>query len=90
MLFRSNNRTKNIDICSYKIKIKKTFIPTSINKEDKATLAIQAIIFIGKNNITREDMSKIFSLLEDKDVNKLKKLVRFAPVWISNYLNQYI
>ena len=84
--YLSNKRNRNITVRNFKIKISKTLIPATRNKYDKATLAIQAIRYIGKAKFKHESLIVILNQLNDKEIKKLKKLTKKIH-WIDRMVN---
>jgi len=84
LTYLSNKQSRVVEICGYKIKISKTFIPTPKNKYDKATLAVQALRYIGKSKVTHSILKATMAQLNAKELKKFQKLAKQIE-WI-NYL----
>lgn len=72
--YLSNKQSRVVESAGFKIKISSTIIPTPRNKYDKATLAIQAIKYIGKNKLQLAHVKKIKKQLSETELRKLKRL----------------
>ena len=86
--YLSNKRKRQLEIRCYNIKINKTAIISPKNKNDKATIATQALIWIGKEGITNELLIDVLTQLNMKEKKKLRMLLKSAPVWLSNRLSK--
>jgi predicted transcriptional regulator of viral defense system len=88
IIYLSNKLNKQINVCGFDIKIKKTIIKIPAKKYDKPTMAILALRNIGKYNVNDKILSKIFSQLT---IQERKKLINIAkPIsWIHRLIKDF-
>jgi hypothetical protein len=87
VFFTSGNSLRFNILEEYEIILKKTSIPAPRNKEDKAILALQALIYLGKNNIyTEESLTTILKQLNTSEKKKFYSLKKYMPAWLNNIL----
>ena len=79
--YLSNKHRKEIDICGFQIKLTKTYIPASKNKYDKATLAVLAFKYLGKDKASLKIKKLILMQLNIKEKNKAIKIAKHVE-WI--------
>jgi len=82
--YLSNKQSRVALVAGYNIKISKTLIPSPRNKYDKATLALQALRYIGKSKVTYSLVDGVLSKLSEKELKKFKKIAKHIE-WV-NYL----
>jgi len=78
--------SKTIKIDNKVITFKKT-VPRNMATAGTITgLIIQAIKFLGKENITDQQISHLKNRLSDDDINELKQKAYLAPAWIAKLI----
>ena len=89
--YLTNGRSKKIKVLNYEINIIRTNIPTPAKKDDIVTLVMQGIIYLGEDYFKSKDgiqtLNKLLAKLNEKQLNKFKKLIKFAPKWVSNLMH---
>lgn len=88
--YLSTEKSRVVNAAGYKINIRKTSLPAPKDKYDKATLAIQAMLHLKKDNVTDKILLKIIKQLDDKEKRKLKKLSKITSQWINKKVGEVI
>lgn len=90
LVYLTDGSPRKITIGKRTIQFKKTTPKNLALKGDISKLAVQALREIGKAKATKEEISKIQSLLKKEDKKTLKHDIALAPQWIAEIMAKAI
>ncbi len=81
--YLTSGKTRTVNIGKDIIRLKHTSIRPLHGKFDKASLALQALIYMGKNHIDTEAIKTCASQLSVRQKSELRHMAKQAPGWLS-------
>lgn len=87
-VFNSNHTNKVFTDGKYDIKIKRAKIQLIKNISDAANLLIQALSYLGRNNIDNDILKRSASVISDYDIKKLRKNMNSLPSWLCDIIHK--
>jgi len=89
-VFLTDGHSRNVQIGKWSIKLKKTTPKNMATSGRISGLVIQALRYIGQDNVDDVVVSKLKRKLSDGDKKQLIKDSRYAPVWIGEIFKRLI
>ena len=86
VVYLTDGQSKQIRVGKRTITFKATTPKNIATKGKFSTLAIQALLELGKDGIDEKVMNRIEEVLKREDVNTLRNDIAHAPSWIANKL----
>jgi len=83
-LTNGSSRTKKI--AGRTIVLKHARIPIMNSISDKANFMLQALLYLGQNNIDDILIKRCSNILDDRDINDLKTVAPRVPGWLSDII----
>lgn len=87
-IYLSDGASKKYDILGQTLEFKHTNLKEASIQNKNASLVIQAIKSVGKNNITPEFLNKLKNKFNKDEWQKIKKDSVKAPLWVYNYISE--
>ena len=87
-VFLTDGHSRTVNIGKRGITLKKTTPKNMATAGRISGLAIQALRYLGQENVDDVVVNKLKRKLSDSDKNQLIKDSRFAPVWIGEIFKQ--
>lgn len=89
-VYLTNGPTKKINIHGSLLHLKHVSNKTIVGAGTKAGSIIQALRYLGKNNLNNKILDKIISQLDNNDKEALSHIARFAPDWTKPFVNRIV
>ncbi len=89
-VYLTDGSPRSIQVGNRKIKFKRT-VPKKLKaKGEISSLVIQALIEIGKDNVSEQHRQKISELLKKENSEHLEHDKQLAPVWVREIIEQAV
>ena len=82
VVFLTDGRARKVKFGNQEVILKKATSRLMATADTKSGIVIQALAYLGKDNVADLVLNKIRSVLNQKEILDLRKHARYAPSWI--------
>lgn len=83
-IYSTNGKSRMADVAGKMITYKHARVPILDSISQNANLALQALYYFGKNNITSDIIAKCATRLDSNDLRQLNKVKPQIPSWLAD------
>jgi hypothetical protein len=83
-IYSTNGKSRMADVAGKTITYKHSRVPILDSISQNANLALQALYYFGKNNITSDIIAKCAKRLDSNDLRQLNKVKPQIPSWLAD------
>ena len=83
-IYATNGKSKTANVAGKTITYKHSRVPILNGISNNANLALQALYYFGKNNITSDIIAKCAKRLDSNDLRQLDKVKPQIPSWLAD------
>lgn len=88
IVYLTDGNSKKIKIGTQEIIFKKSLSKVMAVAGTKSGVVIQALLYLGKNQLTELTKSKLSKRLSAKEKNRLLGDLKYAPIWMRRFLRE--
>lgn len=85
-VFMTNGSTRTKKVAGRSIRLQHARVPIMQQISDKANFVLQALYYLGQNNIDDDVIIKCADRLDDKDFRKLASILSRIPGWMADII----
>ena len=86
--YLTNSTTRTRKVAGHIIKLKKSRIAWLASLSDHANLVLQALHYLGKDNVDDMMILKCTRILKEDDITDLHRVMKFIPGWLADTIRK--